>query len=115
MAILIGVMSGIFNIIPYFGPVLGAFPAVLLAAQVSLWKALYVVLLFFVVNQLESIVIFPRIIGGNVGLHPLVVVFLVLIGGELFGFSGIVFAVPIGAILQVILRYYWKKKIVNGV
>ena len=115
LAILIGVLGGIFNIIPYFGPVLGAFPAVLLAAQVSLWKALYVVLLFFVVNQLESMVILPRIIGGKVGLHPLGVVFLVLIGGELFGFSGIVFAVPIGAILQVILRYYWKKKIVNGV
>jgi len=115
LAILIGVLSGIFNIIPYFGPVLGAFPAVLLAAQVSLWKALYVVLLFLVVNQLESIVIFPRIIGGKVGLHPLGVIFLVLIGGELFGFGGIVFAVPIGAILQVILKYYWKKKIVNGV
>lgn len=114
LAILIGVLAGVFNIIPYFGPVLGAIPAVLLAAQVSLWKSLYVVILFFVVNQLESMIILPRIIGGKLGLHPLGVIFLVLIGGELFGFSGIVFAVPIGAILQVILKYYWKKAIING-
>ncbi|HBK67027.1 MAG TPA: hypothetical protein DDZ91_00145 [Firmicutes bacterium] len=113
LAILIGVLAGIFNIIPYFGPVLGAIPAVLLAAQIRLWKALYVILLFFIVNQLETVVIFPRIIGGKLGLHPLGVIFLLLIGGELFGFGGIVFAVPIGAVLQVIFKYYWKKRVID--
>ncbi|HBG17181.1 MAG TPA: AI-2E family transporter, partial [Firmicutes bacterium] len=87
--------------------------AVLLAAQIRLWKALYVILLFFIVNQLETVVIFPRIIGGKLGLHPLGVIFLLLIGGELFGFGGIVFAVPIGAVLQVIFKYYWKKRVID--
>ena len=59
-------------------------------------------------------VILPALLGEKWACTRWGVVFLVLIGGELFGFSGIVFAVPIGAILQVILRYYWKKKIVNG-
>lgn len=113
LAILIGVLAGVFNIIPYFGPVLGAVPAVLLAAQTSLWRAAYVILLFFIVNQLESMVIIPRLIGGRVGLHPLLVIFIILIGGELFGFSGIVFAVPVGAVLQVIIKYYWKKVLIG--
>ncbi|HHW13281.1 MAG TPA: AI-2E family transporter [Firmicutes bacterium] len=109
LAILIGALAGVFNLIPYFGPVVGAVPAVLLAAQTSLWRAVYVIILFFIVNQLESIVIVPRLIGGRLGLNPLVVIFLLLIGGELFGFSGIVFAVPVGAVLQVLLKYYCKK------
>ena len=67
------------------------------------------IILFFIVNQIESIVIVPRLIGGRVGLNPLVIIFLLLIGGELFGFSGIVFAVPVGAVLQVLLKYYCKK------
>jgi predicted PurR-regulated permease PerM len=113
LAILIGVLAGIFNIIPYFGPVFGALPAVLLAAQTSLWRGAYVILLFFIVNQIESIVIIPRLIGGRVGLHPLLVIFMILIGGELFGFGGIVFAVPVGAVLQVIIKYYWKKVLIS--
>lgn len=109
LAILIGVLAGIFNIIPYFGPVIGAAPAVLLAAQDSPWKGLYVILLFFLVNQLETVVIIPRIIGEKVGLHPLLVIFLLLVGGDLFGFAGVIFAVPIGAVLQVMFWYYWRK------
>lgn len=113
LAVLIGALAGVFNLIPYFGPVIGAAPAIFLAAQTSLWKAIYIVVLFFIVNQLESIIIYPKIIGGKVGLHPLCVIFLLLIGGELFGFIGIVFAVPIGAVLQVVLKHYWKKVIIN--
>ncbi|HEY8345325.1 MAG TPA: AI-2E family transporter [Bacillota bacterium] len=109
LAILIGVLAGVFNIIPYFGPLVGATPAVLLAVQDSPWKALYVVLLFFLVNQLETAVIIPRIIGDKVGLHPLLVIFFLLVGGELFGFAGVIFAVPVGAVFQVMLRYYWRK------
>ncbi len=109
LAILIGALAGVFNLIPYFGPVIGAIPAVLLAVQTSLWRAFYVIGLFFIVNQIESIVLIPRLIGGRLGLNPLVVVFLILIGGELFGFSGIIFAVPVGAVLQVLLKYYCKK------
>ncbi len=113
LAILIGALSGVLNLIPYFGPVLGAGPAVLLAAQTSLWRAAYVIILFFLVNQIESVFILPRLVGGRVGLNPLMVIFLVLIGGELFGFSGIIFVVPIGAVVQVIIKYYWKKVLVD--
>lgn len=113
LAVLIGALAGLFNLIPYFGPVIGAAPAMFLAAQTSLWKAIYVAVLFVIVNQLESIVIYPKIIGGKVGLHPLSVILLLLIGGQLFGFIGIIFAVPIGAVLQVIIKHYWKKAINN--
>lgn len=110
LAILIGFLAGVLNLIPYFGPILGAAPAVFLAAQDSFWKALYVVILFFLVNQLEAAVILPKVVGERIGLPPLAVIFLLLIGGELFGFVGIIFAVPVGAVLQVIFRYYWKRR-----
>lgn len=105
--LLIGTLGGLLNLIPYFGPVFGAIPAVALAGMDSPWKALYVVVLFFAVNQLEAIAIMPRLVGRRVGLHPVVVIFLLLLGGQYLGFFGMLLAVPTGAVVKVILEYYW--------
>ncbi|NLG83988.1 MAG: AI-2E family transporter, partial [Firmicutes bacterium] len=91
-ALLFGVMAGIFNIIPYFGPLLGAVPAVLFASARSPWRAVYVIFLFLAVNQFEASVLIPRLVGRRVGLHPLLVIFSLLAGGELFGLPGLILA-----------------------
>ena len=103
-AFLFGIIAGMFNLIPYFGPIIGALPVLVLGLLRSPWVAGYVVLLFIVINQFEVMYLTPKIIGGNLKLHPVTVVYLVLLGGKVFGLLGMIFAVPIGAILIIIIR-----------
>jgi len=108
-ALLIGLIAGIFNIVPYFGPVIGAVPAVVFALLKSPLSAVYVVILFVVVNQVESSIISPKILGEHVGLHPVTVIFSIVSGGYLFGFPGVILAVPVSSIVKVTLRYIHNK------
>lgn len=104
-ATFLGVFAGVFDLIPYLGPIVGAVPAGIFAFLSSPWKAVWVVVLFFVVNQLEAVVLAPRIVGGRVGLHPVVTVFALLAGGHLWGIAGVLVAVPMAATLRVILVF----------
>lgn len=107
-ALLLGLWAGIFNIIPYFGPVIGAIPAVALALLDSAWKAVWVVVLFVVVNNVESAFLTPRIVGQEVGLHPLLLIFSVLAFGHLFGVLGMLLAVPVVAVSKILLVFFFK-------
>ncbi len=108
-ALIIGLIAGVFNIVPYFGPVIGAIPAVAFALLKSPLSAMYVLILFIVVNQIESSIVSPNILGEHVGLHPVTVIFSILSGGHLFGVLGVITAVPIAAIIKVTLKYINKK------
>ncbi len=108
-ALIIGLIAGIFNIVPYFGPIIGAVPAVVFALLRSPLTAVYVVLLFAIVNQVESSIISPNILGEHVGLHPVTVIFSIISGGYLFGILGVILAVPVTSIVKVTLRYIHNK------
>ncbi|MCE5285425.1 MAG: AI-2E family transporter [Pelosinus sp.] len=101
-AFLIGIMAGILDFIPYFGAIIGAAPAVGLALVDSPWLAVKVLILFFVVHQLEGSIIHPQIVGENVGLHPLTVIFFVFVGGEIAGLPGMLLGVPLAGMAKVI-------------
>ncbi|MGL4361944.1 MAG: AI-2E family transporter [Cellulosilyticaceae bacterium] len=106
-AIIIGIISGIVNLIPYFGPIVG----VLLAGMVGLigdtpQKAIYAVLIIMILQQIDGMIIVPHIMGETVKLHPIVVLLVIIIGGQLFGIAGFLFAVPVvGFIRLLIIRY----------
>ena len=102
---ILGFIAGVTNIIPYFGPVIGAVPAVALALLVSPLLALETALGLFLVQQVDSIFLTPRIVGGSVGLHPLVVIFSLLAGAKLFGIVGMLLGVPLVALGNVFLRH----------
>ncbi len=104
-SVILGVIAGVTDIIPYFGPVIGALPAVSLALFKSPLLAAEVVIALFAIQQVDSIFITPRFVGGNVGLHPLVVIFSLLAGAELFGLAGMLVAVPLVAIGKVLLKH----------
>ncbi|MDA8227271.1 MAG: AI-2E family transporter [Desulfitobacterium hafniense] len=106
-AFLIGFICGVFDLIPYFGPLIGAIPSVILGLIISPWMALKVAIVIMIVQQLESNVISPKLMGDSVGLHPLWIVFALLAGGELAGFWGMLLAVPFTAVLRVILRHIY--------
>ncbi len=108
-AFIIGVIAGVAELVPYLGPFITAVPAVALALLVSNKTAVYAVIVIIIVQQLESAVISPKILGQNMGLHPLLVIFALLAGGELAGFWGVLLAVPAAAAIKVILRYIYLK------
>jgi predicted PurR-regulated permease PerM len=107
--LLIGILSGITNLVPYFGPILGGIPAIALAASDSFRLALYMTIAIVVIQQLESNLITPKIMGDKLGLHPLVIVFALLAGGKLLGIWGMLFAVPVTAVLKVIVGWSYLK------
>ncbi|WP_420852011.1 AI-2E family transporter [Pelotomaculum isophthalicicum] len=108
-AMMLGLFAGITELIPYFGPVIGAVPAVGLAVLHSKWLAVKVALAFMIIHQLEGNIISPKILGDKVGLHPLVVIFSLFAGGELYGLTGMLLAVPVAAVLRVILNFAYGK------
>ena len=104
-AVVIGTLAGIFELIPFFGPVLSAIPAVGLALlQGPLLRVVAILIIFVIIQQVESNIIGPRITGHAVGLHPLVVMFSILVGVELAGIWGAIFAVPVAGVLVAVLR-----------
>ncbi|MGE5396585.1 MAG: AI-2E family transporter [Chitinophagales bacterium] len=103
--LIIALISGIAELFPYFGPFLAAIPSVALALTDGLKAAIYLGVAILVIQQLESNLLSPRILGNRVGLHPLSIVFSLLAGGELFGLWGILLAVPVAAIARVLIRY----------
>lgn len=104
-ALLLGIIAGITNIIPYFGPLIGAVPSVLIALLTSPALALKVIVMIVIVQQMESQFIAPQILGRSLGLHPLVVIFVLIVGGKLFGLTGLIFAVPFTAMLRIFLKH----------
>jgi len=104
-SILFGLVAGVFNIIPYFGPIIGGAPAVVAAMLQEPIKGLWAVAVIFLVQQIESHLITPKIMGDRLGLHPLAVIFALLAGGALFGIWGMVLAVPFVGVLRVALPF----------
>lgn len=112
-ALLIGAVAAITDVVPYVGPIAGAIPAVLLGLMRSPWTSLYAVLGFIVIHQLEGTVISPKVVGDSVGLHPLVIIFSILAGGEIAGFTGLLLAVPAAAVLKVVLAHLYRRLAVS--
>lgn len=100
---LLGLMAGLFEIIPFFGPWISGVPAVLIALTQS-WRLAVAVVVFMVVMQmLEGNVLVPRVMKGSVGLSPLLVVLAVLVGVTILGPPGGIIAIPVAAALQVLI------------
>ena len=104
MSLSLGLLAGLFNLVPYLGLVLGFVPASILTfMHTQEWfSVLGVAGVFAFVQAMEGMVITPRVVGENIGLHPVAVIFAVLLGGELFGFVGMILGVPALAVINVL-------------
>ena len=104
---LIGMVAGLLSFVPYLGFITG-FAAAIIASLVQHgdWLHLLMVIGVFVIGQLlEGYVLVPRLVGEKIGLHPVAVIFAVLAGGSLFGFLGVLLALPAASVIMVLLRY----------
>ena len=100
----LGLITGIFNMIPYFGPILGAIPAVLTALTQSPLTALFTAAALLAVQQLDSIFISPHIMGALTGLHPGTVLLAITLGSSLAGISGMLLAIPSALAIRAVFR-----------
>tara|TARA_R110002050_G_scaffold71891_3_gene154652 strand:+ start:35424 stop:36494 length:1071 start_codon:yes stop_codon:yes gene_type:complete len=107
LSLLVGVVAGVVSFVPYLGLIVGIGLAGLAAFfQFHEWLPIVLVVLVFGVAQVvEGVVLTPRFVGERIGLHPVAVIFSVLAGGQLFGFTGVLLALPAAAVIMVLLRH----------
>ncbi len=103
-SLLISVIVGVTNVIPFFGPFIGAIPSALLLLLVSPWQCLIFVIMIIILQQLDGNIIGPRIVGEYIGLSSFWVLFAILIFSGLFGIMGMIIGVPVFAIIYDIIR-----------
>ncbi len=102
-AMILGIFIGITNIIPYFGPIIGAVPVAIIAFTVSIQLVLLGLLVSFGIQLIEGNILSPLIVGKSLHIHPVFIMLALIIGGEIGGIIGLILAVPILAILKVII------------
>ncbi|MGL4608211.1 MAG: AI-2E family transporter [Trueperaceae bacterium] len=106
----ISFLAALFNLVPYLGPIVGVIPAVILGFTVSPLTALLAVVVFVVANQIEGNVLGPYILSKSTNLHPVTVLLVILVGAGMFGLLGALLAVPVAALLKVVLEEYLLKR-----
>ncbi len=102
-AVLLSVFVGVTNIIPFFGPIIGAIPGVILLLMINPLQALTFIVIVIVIQQLDGNIIGPKILGDQLGISGFWIMFSVLVGGGLFGFMGLLLSVPIFAVIYLII------------
>ena len=112
-AFVLGTVAGVFNVVPYFGAVISIIPALslgLIKDPFSAWIFLWVILLFIGVNQVEMYFLAPRILSREVRLHPVAIIFAIVVGGAALGIMGVLLAIPALAILKALfIRLHQRK------
>ena len=114
-SLLIAVIIGITNIIPFFGPFIGAVPSIIILLIVSPVQALIFAIFILVLQQVDGNIIGPRIIGDSVGLSSIWIMFAIIVGGAYFGFVGMILGVPVFSVVYTLLRDFVNKRLQSDV
>lgn len=104
----LGILAGFLNIIPYLGSILATIPAVVVALVDSPSMLIKVIIVFSIEQVIEGRVISPQILGSNLKMHPITIIFVLLTGGKLFGVAGVLFGIPGYAILKIIVVHVFQ-------
>lgn len=102
--LLLAFLNAILNVIPYFGAVLGAIPAIVVALVEGPNKILWVIVTFIIIQQIEGNLIAPKITAESIDMHPILIIILLLIGEQIGGLIGMVFIIPIAVIIKVLFE-----------
>lgn len=108
---ILALIIGITNMIPYFGPLIGGVPAVIITLLVDPIKGLWMILFVIVIQQFDGLILGPKILGIQLDLKPIWIIIAIIIGGGLFGVWGMFFATPVAALLKTILYTYMEIKL----
>ncbi|KRL13380.1 AI-2E family transporter [Schleiferilactobacillus perolens] len=105
-ALLLGVVAGFMNIIPYLGPYIGVAPALIIAATISWEQMALVAVVVVIVQQLDGNFIYPNVVGKALDIHPLTIIILLLVVGNLWGIIGMIVGVPVYAVVKTVVEYW---------
>ncbi len=110
-ALILALIALVTNVIPYFGPVIGIIPGLIVGLINSPWTALQVLIAVFIIQQLESQLVSPQVLGKKLAIHPITIIFILLTAGSLAGILGMLLAVPAYAVIKVVVvhLYYFIK------
>ncbi|MCR8644083.1 AI-2E family transporter [Paenibacillus sp. N1-5-1-14] len=106
--LLLASIVAVFNIVPYLGPFLGAAPAMLMASTISFKLVILVAIVNTIIQIMEGNIISPQVVGRTLHMHPLTIIMVLLVGGEVWGMLGMILAVPFFAVLKVIVQHVFK-------
>ncbi|MFI3730963.1 AI-2E family transporter [Vagococcus fluvialis] len=104
-AFLFGVIAGLTNMIPYIGPYIGLAPAVIVTVFADPWKAVFACIVVLIVQQIDGNIIYPNVIGKSLDIHPLTIIIILLVAGNLAGLLGMILGVPFYAVCKTIFVY----------
>ena len=116
-ALLVGMLAGLVSFIPYLGAIVGIGTAGILGYLQfhDVIHMVFIALVFGIGHMMEGMVLSPMLVGDRIGLHPVAVIFAVMAGGQLFGFIGILLALPVAAVVMVILRHVHGRYLQSGI
>lgn len=105
--LVLGFIAVLSELVPVLGPVAGSVPAIFLAYSQSPMLALQTAIFYFVVYQIDAQYIMPNVMGKSINLHPVLIILAVIVGAQLFGITGLIFAVPVAALVRVLYENLW--------
>ena len=108
-ALVLAIIAGLFELVPYIGPWLSAIPAILIALTVSPALAGAVLILYFIIQEMENYFIVPKVMEKSVDIHPVITIMAMMIGGQLAGLVGVILAVPVTAMVLVVAEEMYRK------
>lgn len=111
--VLVSVIVGVTNVIPVFGPYIGAIPCIVLIAIVNPWKGLYFAIFILLLQQFDGNILGPKILGDSTGLSPFWVIFSIVVCGGLFGVIGMVIGVPLFAVIYYLVNETVRMRLAN--
>ncbi|MDO4356127.1 MAG: AI-2E family transporter [Clostridia bacterium] len=103
-ALLISVVVGVTNLLPFFGPFIGAVPSIVILLMINPWQALKFAIMVLVLQQVDGNIIGPRVLGDSLGISPFWIMVSIIVGSGLFGFAGIVLGAPVFAVIYAVIR-----------
>jgi predicted PurR-regulated permease PerM len=110
-ALLVSVIIGVTNIIPFFGPLIGAIPSALIILMVDPTKCLIFIIFIIILQQIDGNIIGPRILGNSTGITGFWVMFAIILGSGLFGFWGMLLGVPVFVVIYTVIQNWIVKKL----
>lgn len=106
-AIVLGLVAGLANMIPYVGPYIGITPSLMVSIAVAPKKIIWVIIVVIIVQQIDGNIIYPNIIGKTLKIHPLTIIMLLLAAGNIAGIPGMILCIPFYAVVKTVVSYLW--------